>query len=108
MKSSTNHRETTQRGSVMQGMFPYPVFSREVRKYLDQTASRGSWKCYSHPKTKSSFQNLKFRQFTFMNDASAFLYGFGPPRALPRHLRGPQNVRNNCVRSDPVELRFRA
>ena len=108
MKSSSNHRETTQRGSVMQGMFPYPVFSREVRKYLDHMAWRGSRKCYSYPKTKSSFQNLKFRQFTFMNNASAFLYGFGPRRALPRHLCGPQNVRNNGVRSDPVEFRFRA
>lgn len=60
MKSSTNHRETTQRGFVMQGMFPYPVFSREVRKYLDHTASRSSWDRDGHPKTKSSFQNLKF------------------------------------------------
>lgn len=112
MKSSTNHRETTQRGSVMQGMFPYPVFSREVRKYLDQTARRGSPKCYSHPKTKSSFQNLKFPgisgQFTIMNNASAFLYSPGPPATLAGHLGSPQNVRNNSVWSDPVELRFGA
>ena len=108
MKSSTYHRETTQRGSVMQGMFPYPVFSREVRKYLDQRGWRTSRKCYSHPKSKSSFQNLKFGQFTFMNNASAFLYGFGPQAALPRHLRDPQNVRNNSVRSHPIQLRFRA
>lgn len=60
MKSSTNHRETTQRGSVMQGMFPYPVFSREARKYLDQTAWRSSRNRDSYPKTKSIFQNLKF------------------------------------------------
>ena len=96
--------ETTQRGSVMQGMFPYPVFSREVRKYLDQTASGSSRKCYSDPKTKSSFQNLKFRPIHIYELCLGIFVQSGPPLTLPRYLRRPQNVRNNGVRSDAVEL----